>query len=618
MTVDQLKTVSRRGFIGLAAAAALVLSPLRRLQGSAGGGSAEAAAGEDLPTLQYALTGGWTPNGFLVTAQLDPGVSTQLAVSTTDDMQHIVTTVGPVTSNATDGLARFTVVVPDSYPGVVTRYFCQLQDPATGAFFGDIFSGWTRMTDDDTVDYSFDIVLGSCLANPKFVNGQQGSTLALADAAALEAPLLLHLGDWGYWGQDIDVPPVDDYTKDLKQYSDTMAAAKFPDLRTLVHGSNIEICISDHELHSNGDIWKSDGENEEEGETEYDGDEPDAFGCAHSKRQISAHRRLFPVRNWGDIRPVPAVHRGYFLDLAPHVRLVVSDFRSPERNESADPDGGSTYKQMWGATQEQWLYEEAFDVAEDVVILFVNETVWWRRADNDVTDDKPASYPDAQKKFMDRLTGTGDYQGYPSIIDRFIWLGGDRHYCGYLSRTDAQPPLGDGFPQFIGSGFCKNSLYPHPNENMSWRSPVRPDPFAWFPVVGYTKLTLAYDHTTNTVSLTGTPRIVEKTHRELYSGSVTDGSETITLDPQAHESFLASDLNQTITGRFIPEEPHGSDETPDAVPVTIAEVVDDLTATISGAATGTRSNVTFAIGTDKGQWSISTPPDGVWTETIPV
>lgn len=370
--------------------------------------------------------------------------------------------------------------------------------------------------------------------------------------------------------------------------------------------SNIEVCISDHELHANGDIWNK---------NTTPPSAPDAHGCLHSKRQILGHRKLFPVAAWGDATPTPMVHRGYYLDLAPHVRLVVSDLRSPERNESADRDVPA--KQMWGATQEQWLYETAFDVAPNVTILFVNETVWWRRG-GDVTDDKPASYPDAQRIFMERLTGTGAYAGYRSIIDRFIWLGGDRHYCGHLKRSDAD--LRDNFPQFIGSGFLKNSLYPHPQENMSWRTPVRSDPDAWFPVCGYMKLRLTYTATTRKVKLTGIARIVPKTHREVTDGKLTKDSTLVQSPNDAR--FTLADEGKIITGKGVPDLLEGQDEIADEGPTRIATYINATSVNMDKPAKASGDPVLLSIADKAADWpavvDYPPPPGGPGTVEIQV
>lgn len=620
MMVEQIKDISRRGFFGVAAAAALLVSPLRRLRDGVGGGAAgRAGAGGgggaapqvDYATLEYGLTGGWTPDGFLVTCQFDPvsdaGKPIRLAVSSTQDMSNIVAIVGPVTSDS-DALARFPVTGLPELAGVVTQYFCQAMEPSTTTLFGEVFGGWTRMSDVEA-DYSFDIVLGSCLSGGEFV-GPYGSQKALCDAADLNAPLLLHLGDWGYWGQSIKWTDGDDYTKDLGKYITSMNHPALTQLRRLVHGANIEACISDHELHNNGD-----GITDPQ-DPDYDGDAHGAYECPHTIRQMTAHKKLFPVAVWGDGASGTS-HRGYYIDLAPHVRLVVSDFRSPQRDQYSDGTGDQDpdNTQMWGADQETWLFEDAFDVDEHTVILFVNETAWWRRATGDNTEDKPASYLVAQGRFMDRLKGTGAYAGYPPIIDRFVWLGGDRHYCGYLSRSDAT----DGFPQFIGSGFCKNSLMPKQQEDMTWRSPVRSDRFAWFPVVGYMKLTLSYDHTTSTVTLSGVGRIVESTHRQRGDGSVTDGSTTITT---VGDCFHDDDTGKLISGRYIPKETEGSDEMiadPDTPPTTISSVQGPTEATMTAAATGSSDTITFCISSDPGSWMITSHPTATpTTETFQV
>lgn len=611
MMMQQIQNMSRRGFLRLGALGALVASPFRRL---AGGGDAGGGSGANGLTgyadFKYAFTGGWTvgsPGGFRVTAQFaspgDNGKSVRLAVSLNGGTMSPATTFGPVTIDG-DGRATFVVT---GLTQALTQYTCQMKHPTLPTLFAEKFNGWTGPANNEA-GYAFDIVLGSCLANAGFVD-QFGSQKALEDAANLNAPLFLHLGDWGYWGQKIKA--TDPYTYDLDHYTETLNSPSFSHLRRLVNRSNIEACISDHELHSNGDIWDKHGSHPD--------DLPDAYHCGHSIRQMKAHRKLLPVAAWGDASPTPMQHRGYFLDLAPHVRLVVSDLRSPQRNESRDQDTDA--KQMWGGTQEQWLYNIAFDVPLDTVILFVNETVWWRQADGDVTDDKPASYRNAQRLFMERLNGTGAYAGFTPIINRFIWLGGDRHYCGYVSKADAAVH-GDPFPQFIGSGFLKNSLALHPQEDMTWRSPVRAEhaPDAWFPVSGYMKLRLEYKtNPTKQLSLTGIARIVPKTHREVSDG-VLNGTETVT---SATASFTNADLHQIITGAGIPDLLEGYAEDPDDGPTTI-EVINSATSVeLSQAPKVSATGVTFAITDAPGSWpAIADYPTpalgGASTVTIPL
>jgi hypothetical protein len=580
--------LSRRGFLALGGAAVSMFPPLRRLllgANTAGDRDTRASHGSsgsvpDRPYVshQYSLTGGWTESGFLVSTQLDPVLdrtkSVELVVSSERGMDGSAR-FGPAVVGD-DGIVRHTVT---GLPSPLTRYRCRLKRPKSDNLVGDLFHGWTGPSTAEA-DYTIQMVLGSCCSNP----GTTQSQVAFEDAVAQNAPVLLHLGDWGYWGQHIG--GAERYVQDLRRY--TKANTRLTQLRALIHHSNLEgVCISDHELHTNGDTFKR-------------GWSEDTLGCPHSARQYNAHKTLFPVRAWGDAEGSQQ-HRGYYTDLAPHVRLVVSDFRSTGRDLALDPDGGPTYKQMWNAAQEAWLFDTAFDVGKDVVILFANETAWWRKGRKHA-GDKPASYPDAQNRFMDRLRGVGDFAGMPPIIDRFAWLGGDRHYCGYLSRADAQR-LGDGFPQFIGSGWYKDSLSLNEQEYMTWTTPVTAHPGVWFPVAGYLHLTLRYQASTRTVSLTGIGRAVPSTHR-LVDDAMTRAGSRLVRSRKA--SFSDHDIGRFISGEHIPD---GN---------TIVKVNSPKSAVMDKSAVRKGAHVEVAISSDPAEWVIQDFPasGGPFTETF--
>ncbi len=204
---------------------------------------------------------------------------------------------------------------------------------------------------------------------------------------------------------------------------------------------------------------------------------------------------------------------------------------------------------MWGPEQEEWLFTEAFsDLADDEIILFINETSWWRfpEGDYDVTD-KPAAYPRAQDRFESRLKGIGDYSSYPSIIDRFVWIGGDRHYCGYLSR-DAAP---SGFPQFIGSGWFQHSLKLAAGEAMDWHSPTAltsRDYDKWL-LGQYMHLAVDWNPATKTLALSGQARVSTNNYRLLPSVTTTAGSTTVTSD--SDHPFQSDDVGRAIVGRHL-------------------------------------------------------------------
>lgn len=200
MMMQQIQDMSRRGFLRVSTLAALLASPFRRLAGvgDAGGGSGGESGLTGYAAFMYALTGGWTAGGFRVTAQFalaDAGKSVRLAVSLNATTMSPAATFGPVTVDG-DGLAKFVVT---GLAQSLTQYTCQLKEPNTQTLFGKQFNGWTGPANTEA-DYAFDIVLASCLGNAQSVV-DYGSQKALQDAATLNAPLFLHLGDGGIGGK---------------------------------------------------------------------------------------------------------------------------------------------------------------------------------------------------------------------------------------------------------------------------------------------------------------------------------------------------------------------------------------------------------------------------------
>ena len=565
---SHLHDVSRRGFLAVSGVAWLVLSPLRKLLHGADD-VGEADPSQPPNPQAFSLTGGSTDSSFITTsiwADDDlPQVDIGLSYSTSPSMFPRTNVTAKRVDG--DGLVRHLVSGLTSNQ----RYYCQLTSGNSHSLFGPVFQSTTRPSGSGA--YEIELVLGSCLANKgAAVNDVAVSEIALSDAyeniAQRGGAIHLHLGDWGYWGQDICSEDPADYTRDLSKYIQASDPTRngFTYLQRILHSTNLEgVCISDHELEINGD--------------------EDSCGSggtwqAKSEREMTAFRRLFPIPDsaWGD-RTSDPVHRGYYVDLSPHVRLVVSDLRSPERETaSGQPD-----LQMWGATQEAWLFEDALSVAEDQVILFVNETSWWRSDFDDLrATDKPAAYPAAQDRFVARLKGTGDYSMYDAVIDRFVWLGGDRHYCGYSDGSAL-----DGFPQFIGSGWFKDAVALQTGESMDWMTPTprTPRKYDSFPVAQYMHLVLSYDPdlADGQLALSGRARYAESTHRVMPRVSTTAGSAHITTT-RAH-LFSEDDIGRTITGRFIPV-PQGKTDSPATI---VSVAADGRSAELSVRAVRTKT-----------------------------
>ena len=422
------------------------------------------------------------------------------------------------------------------------------------------------------------MILGSCLANPEHVESQ----VALHDAWASAPQVHLHLGDWGYWGAAISEK--DSYLRDLDMYTKHNTSPNLTDLKALLDVSNLEgVCISDHELEKNDD-----GRGGIHGTVSQE----------KCQREIQAFTSLFPVRQYGDTRTGTGKRfRAYYTDLAPHVRLVVSDFRCPDRNNYNDAD--TEAKQMWGAEQESWLFNDAFNVSDDMVLLFVNETSWWRRQAGEAPAyDKPASYPNAQDRFVEALN-TIPNGGTRKIIDRFVWLGGDRHYCGYLAADDERNP--DGFPQLIGSGWSQHALLLKTSEFMTWITPTQPTgrPVDDFSVCQYMHLTLSYNGT-DQVQLTGKARTVDNTHRIVHGGQFSAGSDILTNNS----------INDTFTVQDEGEALLGIDIDPGA---TIQRYIGPHRVQMSTTASKTRTGVPLNIYTNPNIWNLVSFPDNTGT-----
>jgi hypothetical protein len=177
------------------------------------------------------------------------------------------------------------------------------------------------------------------------------------------------------------------------------------------------------------------------------------------------------------------------------VRVIVTDFRTPDRSNAHDPDGPS--KTMFGTTQLSWLFAT---LDPDRVNLIVNETSWLadpNKNDNRATD-KPWSYYHEQQVIASYITD-GGY--------KVAWIGGDRHYVGYLAGSGLPCNTLGGFPCYISSGTSKQSLDLQVGELMTWQFGANnTDPKR--PVCGYMQLTLAYDSTAREVTLSGVGRSV--------------------------------------------------------------------------------------------------------------
>lgn len=262
---------------------------------------------------------------------------------------------------------------------------------------------------------------------------------------------------------------------------------KQPVMRRALESTALDVVtISDHELTANGD--------------------PDGgiHNAPETIRELVAFQKLFPVRDYGDTRS-PRRGRYYSYDLGSSVRVITTDFRSPDRSNVTDHDGPG--KTMFGAVQLAWLFDT---LSPTKVNLVVNETSWLADPNNKPggkRSDKPWTYYHEQLIIAKYIT---DHDL------KVVWIGGDRHYVGYLQGTDDGSGIYNsrgGFPCYISSGMSKNQLPQQPGELMNWQFGSGPD--LTKQVCGYLRLTLSYDSANNHVSLHGQGRAVLDTTKPL-------------------------------------------------------------------------------------------------------
>ncbi len=420
----------------------------------------------------YTLAGGASTEGTLVHSTLsaqDAYTYVDLAVSTNPSMSG-ASLVGVQRADR-DSIVRHTISgrAPD------TTYYAQLS--SEGKPVGDTLRFKTLPT--GTESWSRSIAVVSCMGN---ASDRSTTELAWSDILEWAPDDIWHLGDWGYWGGLIG--PTESYRKDLYHYLRTMR--HFETMRAALRWSALNVvAISDHELTAGGD--PGDG----------------ILNSPESIRELVAFQKLMPVRTYGDTRS-PRRGRYYRYDIGSQVRVIVTDFRSPDRSDSRDDDGPN--KTMFGATQLSWLLST---LDSTKVNLIVNETSWLATPNQRGRGhDKPWFYNYEQKVIANHIT-SGGY--------KVAWIGGDRHYVGYLAgEGDPHNTLGN-FPCYISSGLSKDSLELQDGELMTWQHGAD-QTHPTLPVCGYLRITLSYDSAANEVTIHGLGRAVLDTspHRSAW------------------------------------------------------------------------------------------------------
>ncbi len=450
---ENLQNLTRRTFLGWGAAGALA-SVFRWRPGGR----------RVVPriTPAFILTGGANADGVRVSSMLslaDKGARVDLAVWRADGAGSTTLAGEQVADN--DAIVRHQVAGKEPN----TAYFARL------VYQGELIGERARFTTLPASGHSWTrkIALVSCQSN---ASNPSVTDLAWRDVIAWRPDDIWHLGDWGYWGSLI--PRDASYKRDLAHYR--MCMRDQPTIRQAVQLADLNVVtISDHELSANSDPPGG------------------IHDSPESIRELIAFQRLFPVRTYGDTRR-PRRGRYYSFDIGSAVRVIVTDFRSPDRSNIGVPDGPR--KTMFGATQLAWILDQ---LDSSRLNLLVNETSWLAEPGIRPTD-KPWTYFHEQNVIVNHIVN-GGY--------RVAWIGGDRHYVGYLRGTDdgsgVYNTLG-GFPCYIGSGTSKSQLELAPGELMTWQFGAGPDHDR--PVCGYLQLELSYNHVTRRVTLQGHGRAV--------------------------------------------------------------------------------------------------------------
>jgi hypothetical protein len=415
---------------------------------------------------QFILSGGATTDGILVHSMLsaeDVGAQVDLAVWRADGTG--ATHLAGVRTADNNAIVRHDVSrrLPD------TEYYARLV--SKGAQVGERIHFKTLPVPNQS--WSRKIAVVSCQSNE---TSPDTTGLAWQDLMDWAPDDVWHLGDFGYWGGDI--PGDASYRKDLAHYTKCLTTQSTVRLALQSADLNV-VTISDHELSNNGD----------------------PPGGIHNSpqtiRELVAFQKLFPVRHYGDTRD-PRRGRYYSFDIGDEVRVISTDFRSPDRSNLDKPDGPK--KTMFGATQLAWIYDQ---LDSSKVNLLVNETSWLADPNDQPggpRTDKPWTYYHEQLEIVAELQ-RGNY--------KVAWIGGDRHYVGYLTGTDDGSGIYNtrgGFPCYISSGMSKNQLPLAPGELMTWQFGAGPDLNRW--VCGYMRVTLSYDASSGQVSLAGRGRAV--------------------------------------------------------------------------------------------------------------
>jgi PhoD-like phosphatase len=364
------------------------------------------------------LIGEYETHGAYVTSLVTGSAMIDLALSSYPDMSRRIL-VGAQKPDA-DAIVRHDLAGA-LQPG--TRYYARLM--ADGKVFGRSLSFRTAAA--AGVPSNTLVALVSCQRNAE----SAGTPLGWLRLTESQPDLLLHMGDYGYWGGHLSAR--EGYTAHVAKYVDQTTG--LPAMQRVLESVSSLIQVSDHEVSANGgDTWN------------------DPL-TAHALR---AYFRLMPFRSFDD-----ATSRSRFLTrkIDENIRLIAPDFRSLDRSPGSWPDTDT--KSAYGEHQFQ-LVRAALRAPEPLKIILSDPGATPADPPSDPGDpryrDKWCNYQSAFQRMVDVIRHERTVDDQPIRVD--MWSG-DRHMLGYVS--EANNPWGP-FDVLTSSGIDQDALALEPGE----------------------------------------------------------------------------------------------------------------------------------------------------------
>ena len=370
----------------------------------------------------FSLIGEFSTDGAYVSSMVNGPDATfvDLAISSTPDMLQ-ADLVGAQPVGPTDRMVHHDLGGMLS-PG--TQYYARLV--ASGQQFGRTLSFRTQVA--DSSEMHLRIALLSCQQSADEANLSQPGWAAVK---RYRPDLVLHGGDFGYWGGTLTA--ASPYQRHIQEYAAQLKGLHR--MRAVLEGGSSLIQVSDHETSlNNGDNYHD----------------------AVTAVALRAYFRLMPFRAFGD----PS-GRSRFLTrkLGTNVRLIAPDFRSLDRSLGGSVD--TPDKTAWGKGQFA-LFVAAMRQPEALKIILsdpgASPADAPRRPNQPNTLDKWCNYQFAYQAMSDVVRNTLTIDGKP--IQAEVWSG-DRHLVGCLyEANNAWGP----FDVLTSSGIDQHALPLQPGE----------------------------------------------------------------------------------------------------------------------------------------------------------